>query len=341
MTFAASLLNGVDRLFAPLDLVRRAMYRSLVPWLGAWIRDRDVRIGIHGVSVVIGAFALALVAPLWLLALGPVILGVPHLLADVRYLVVRPGLHRRRAALPIGLLLALCTVLVDLRWGLLAVALAPLLATGSWRRKLLVTLPFLALFAAAMLSLRETQLALAHVHNLVAVALWVVLGTALHPPSVGGSRARWVTVIPFVVGGAAILMGAADGWIGPALGPTITEHMRSLAPGLDPTWAVRWVVLFAYAQAVHYGLWLRVMPEVGRTRPAPRSWSASLRALRNDFGDRTLALFVLLTVGVAVWGVFDLVAARTGYLRLALFHGPLELALLGVVAVEGRSVLRP
>ena len=220
-------------------------------------------------------------------------------------------------------------------------ALAPLLATGSWRNKVLVTVPFLALFVAAMLWLRSTHVALAHVHNLVAIALWVVLGTALHPPSANSQWPRWVTVVPFIGGGLAILLGAADGWMGPALGPSITEHMQTLAPGLDATWAVRWVVLFAYAQAVHYGLWLRIMPEVARKRPAPRSWTASLTALRRDFGDPVLAGFVLLTVGIAVWGVFDLVAARAGYLRLALFHGPLELAVLGIVTVEGRKVLHP
>lgn len=30
-----------------------------------------------------------------LLAVGPIALGVPHLVADVRYLVARPALHRR------------------------------------------------------------------------------------------------------------------------------------------------------------------------------------------------------------------------------------------------------
>ncbi|MCA9569648.1 MAG: hypothetical protein KC656_17500, partial [Myxococcales bacterium] len=84
-----------------------------------------------------------------------------------------------------------------------------------------------------------------------------------------------------------------------------------------------------------------VIPEVGRKRPAPRSWAASLAALRADFGDRALVGFLGVAVAIAAWGALDLVGAREGYLRLALFHGPLELAVLGVVAVEGRGVLRP
>jgi molybdate transport system substrate-binding protein len=35
--------------------------------------------------------------PLWMLALGPILLGVPHLLADLRYCVFRPGWHRQAA----------------------------------------------------------------------------------------------------------------------------------------------------------------------------------------------------------------------------------------------------
>ena len=37
----------------------------------------------------IAALGLTRLAPLWLLALGPLLLGVPHLLAGLRYLAVR------------------------------------------------------------------------------------------------------------------------------------------------------------------------------------------------------------------------------------------------------------
>ena len=40
-----------------------------------------------------------LLAPWWAFALGPIVLGVPHLVADIPYLVVQPGLHRRGALL--------------------------------------------------------------------------------------------------------------------------------------------------------------------------------------------------------------------------------------------------
>ena len=343
MTLSARFLGGIERSLAPLDLSRRALYRALVPWIGAKMHARSVRVGFHGSLVVASSLVAAVLAPLWLLALGPLVLGVPHLVADLRYLVVRPGLHLRRGAWVPGVLVLLSSVAVDLRWGLVGVALVPLFARGPVGRRLgLAVLPI----GLVLLSIRAhdpTLVVLAHAHNLVAVGLWLLLGTTLG--EAGLSNGRRLPLIGFGLGFAAIVCGWLDPWLalGSSVpgGPSLRTHVRTLAPGLDPVWATRWVVAFAYAQSVHYGLWLRVIPEEARDRPSSRSWKASLRALRADLGDRSMALAVLLGLGLAVWGLFDLSGARDGYLRLALFHGPLELAVLAWTASEGRAVLRP
>ena len=57
------------------------------------------------------------------LAVGPLVLGVPHLVADLRYLVVRPGLHRRAAFWPVAVS-ALASSWFGLVPGLLAAGLA-------------------------------------------------------------------------------------------------------------------------------------------------------------------------------------------------------------------------
>jgi hypothetical protein len=345
VTLAGTILAGLERTLVPLDVLRRELYRAFVPWLGSWVRERDVRVGIHGVTVVLGSLIAAVVAPLWLLALSPVVLGVPHLVADLRYLVVRPRLHRRGGVWLVGLLVVLSSVMVDLRWGLAGVALVPLFARGPLLRRLAVGAVAMGVLAAAFWGLRPTHIVLGHAHNLVAVVLWMVLAVALHERSPYSDLARWGPTVAFLMGGGAILGGLFDPLLATGLtlpgAPSLQYHIASLAPGLDAVWATRWVVAFAYAQAVHYGLWLRVIPEVGRRRPSPRSWAASLTALRRDFGDRVLVGAVVLTVGIALWGLVDLTAARTGYLRLALFHGPMELAVLAWVCAEGHSVLRP
>ncbi len=54
-------------------------------------------------------------------------------------------------------------------------------------------------------------------------------------------------------------------------------HLGQLAPGLAEPWALRLVLLFAFAQAVHYGIWLRLIPEEDRPQPSPRTYAASFR----------------------------------------------------------------
>ncbi|MCA9493540.1 MAG: hypothetical protein KC621_26595 [Myxococcales bacterium] len=344
MNVAGALLDGLQRGVAPLDRLRRALYRWLAPWLGPWIRSREVRIGLHGALAVGGSLLLAALAPLWMLALGPLLLGVPHLVADLRYLVARPGLHRRRGAWLVAGLLVASSVTADLRWGLAGAALVPLGAHGVPARRALVAAGLGALAVASFVAPWPTSLGLAHAHNVVAVVAWMTLAVALHQDA-AGNAVRWGTTLAFFAGGAAILGGLLDPVLleGPTLpgAPSVRDHLATLAPGMDAPWGRRWVVAFAYAQSVHYGLWLRIVPEESRERPAPRSWEASLRALRRDLGAPVFAAAVLLCVALAGWGLLDLAEARAGYLRLALFHGPLELAVLGLVAAEGRAVLRP
>ena len=334
-----------DWLLWPLDRMRSAVYRALVPILGPWIRSREVRVALHGVLTATVSLLLAILAPLVLLILSPVILGVPHLVADVRYLVAQPGLHRRGPiAWVVGGLLLVTALTADLRWGLVGAALAPLAARGPVHRKLAPMAALAALAALAFLAFRPTALALAHVHNLVAVLLWLLLAGALQRGA--AHPARVLPSVALLVGAGAILAGVFDtvlvttftlGWAGL---PSLDWHQAQLASGFSDPWGPRMVATFAYAQAVHYGIWLRVMPEDARSRPSPRSFKASWRALVADLGSPFMLGALGLTCVIASWAAWDATEARAGYLRLALFHGPLELAVLGCWAAEGSRMFR-
>jgi hypothetical protein len=89
---------------------------------------------------------------------------------------------------------------------------------------------------------------------------------------------------------------------------------------------MRLLVLYAFAQSVHYVVWLRLLPEDDRKSPTPRSFAQSYRALRADVGSLALWLFTLAALALAVWAAFDVGRARNGYIQLAFFHGYLELA---------------
>jgi hypothetical protein len=88
---------------------------------------------------------------------------------------------------------------------------------------------------------------------------------------------------------------------------------------------------------VHYSIWLRAVPEEDRAQPTPRSFARTFRALQSDFGRWPLLAAIAVAVGIAGWAAFDLAAAYDGYLRLAVFHGHLELAALALLFAEGRS----
>lgn len=336
---AAVAASGADALIAALDAGRARWLRGLAPLLGARLgllmRRPDLRVAIGGVFGVLGALACALLLPLWTLALAPLFLGVPHLLADLRYLVVRPGLHRRaRLLLGVGLPLLVTGLGAGMPAGLGAVLATLWLVQGAtWRRMVGALLVVPLLLWGCFRGFYEQELILAHGHNLVAVVLWW-----LWRPRRGALHALPVAL--FLLAGAALLVGAARPiagaltWVGPSA-LSLEAHADALAPMFEPALATRLVLLFCFAQGVHYSLWLRLIPEDDRDRLAPRSFRGSLTALRAELGAPILVGASLAMLVLLGWAVRDLCAARVGYFRLALFHGYLELCALAMFWVRG------
>lgn len=332
MTLFTQLASGFSR---PLDRVRLGFLRFSGDIGRYFVRHREARVLVGGLLVIGTALSLTIAAPFWLLALGPIVWGIPHVLSDFRYLVLRPGLHRRVGlCLGVGIPLAFA----GLGWrpvecGLVAAMMAGLLAEGPGGRKAAV------IASGAILvytSVRIGDLAIlifAHAHNFIALALWWSWR-----PSRGVLRHG--VPLAFLLAGAAIWLG----WLGPSApsvqwapeGMSAGYHLGQLAPGLSDPWALRLVLLFAFAQMVHYGIWLRLIPEEDRPQSSPRTFAASFRALERDFGPVLLWGSLLAMIGLAAWAVHDLVEARTGYLRMALFHGYLELAAAAWLFVRGR-----
>ncbi len=327
-----------------LDALRLRVLRWARTWVRPFIRDRELRVALVGMLVVATAAATALWLPLWSLAIGPLVLGVPHLIADGRYLVARPGHHRdRRLWWAAGLPLLLCGLGGGVTVGLVA-AVGTVLVVGQHPRRRVVALLAVAAVACVLaLAPVSADLLFAHAHNFLAVALWWAWRR----------RRGWLHLVPvllFVVLSVAIVVGAVDASVvwGASLdcvlasahqGVSWPAQLATLAPGASAELGVRLVVLFAFAQSVHYGVWLRLVPEEDRERDTPRTFTASLRALERDVGARTLVVAVVVAAGLVAWALFDLAAARDGYFRLATFHGSLELCALAAL-VAGAGGLR-
>lgn len=323
---------------APLDLARSALLRRAGPWLGRWITDRERRInGVAALSMLV-TLALTVLAPRWLLALGPVLLGAAHLVSDVRYLAVRPGLHRRAWAWAlIGVPLAVGAFSsLGSQAFVWALPGAALLAHRwrSWRSWLAMGVALLLCLCFARAP-RTSELVIAHGHNGVAVLLWL-----LWRPRVGGGH--WAVLALFVVCNALLLSGALDEWVQWSRGPAsllVGTQMNTLAPLPEHIELSRRLVLsFAFSQSVHYALWLRAIPETARRSKTPRSFRQSVRGLERDLGRWGVLVSVAVCAAIALWAALDLRGAREGYLRLALFHGYFELAVLCWLFAAGRTL---
>lgn len=317
----------------PLDAARGALLRRM-RWLRPVIRDRALRVTLGGATAVLLAALGTLTIPVWMLALGPVVLGVPHLLSDARYLVARPGLYRsRRWLLAVALPLLGVALLAHPAVGLLG-------AIGAlWAARVASPARWMTGLIAIALAIGWPDgfvLGLAHAHNAVAVLLW----WSLRPRR----PAQRLVLVMWAAFALAISIGALDGPLTSALvqsGPIGFEAFAStLAPGLHGPLAFRVVALFCFAQSVHYAIWLRLVPDDARGRATPRSFAATARALRDDMGPVVLVGFGIAAIAVLGWATMALRDAHTGYLRLASFHGYLELAALATLGA-GRGASAP
>jgi len=285
----------------------------------------------------LGYLLLALLAtvvwPLGLLALGPIVLGIPHVLGDVRYLVLQPGHHKQRLRLVlVGLALAASVLGGGIIAGVLAVLLAVALSRASFSSRLRLFLPGLALLGVVIWARRPAELVFAHLHNAVAV-LWLL--------SAFSERRRQVLLgVAFLaaVGFLCTLPSSTLFWIPSGLGGMgLSYQLNALTSGAMSSWSVRLVLVFAFAQAFHYAVWVRLIPELERKRRAPQSFRASYRALCDELGDGVVLCVLFGMVALALFACFALREARETYLGFALFHGYLELAFIAVAWLERPS----
>jgi hypothetical protein len=200
---------------APLDRLRGPTLRLLsqIPVLRNVLSRRDSRIAVLGAAQVLLLFGITLRWPIALYFLGPVVFGVVHLAADVRYLVFRFTLPRAllRASLTLAAALTavrLCVGLhvanptlgarIDIALGAGWVGLALVLRLRESPRARAWLLPIFAASAVFMVVHAPSfDLVLTHLHNLTAFVLWLGLFR---------QRWRWALVPMFLVAIAAAIL---------------------------------------------------------------------------------------------------------------------------------------
>ncbi|HXU60452.1 MAG TPA: hypothetical protein VN962_02035 [Polyangia bacterium] len=350
-------LARAEQALWPLDELRGLGFRVLAGSSPAGRRlaaSRSARAALLLTAHATAAFVLAVVAPSFLIAVTPLVFGVPHLAADVRYLLIRPAWPRwwLLASAGFGLALIGIRIAAEARpsaapslavehaiaaaWVVLG-AVAALIGARA-RRGWLVLVAALGLASLAVAAPRPFRMVLLHGHNLVAVVLWLVLFR----------RGRRLIVAPI----AAIVLGAGLLASGCALGWTLQHGWLSvaglhlfaatdwLAPGLPDRVAVALTTTFAFLQAVHYAVWLVAVPAGDRPGDSGRSWRVAWRALIHDFRPGGVTAVVLLTIAVAAAGLVAAAPARRLFLSIGSFHAWLELAVLAAALGRAPAVRR-
>lgn len=321
------------------DVLRRRWLRALGPFGARLARDRELRVSLVFSAVVISALLGTLLVPLWLLVLGPLVWGVPHVAADIRYLVVRTGFGRRPALWVLGgIPLLLLGAGVDLVWGFVGAAGVALVARTSLPRRLAAASVVLGSGLALHQLGPSSEVAFGHLHNFGAVALWWAWRARR-------GRRHWVPMVLLVAASCLLLsdlgveiVGSQFEWH--ATGDSADHHLWRLAPGLAPMLGMRLVLLFCFMQSVHYAMWMQMIPDEERRRSTVMTFRATLRDLERDFDRVALLMIAMLAAGLIVWSCFDMLEAGRGYFRMARFHGTLEV-MAAVLLILERPPRRP
>lgn len=339
-----------------LDELRVRFLRATLaaPALRSVFTSRPKRLLVSFISSGILYLIAALYVPLWVLLLGPLVLGIPHLLASIRFTHKSLGGASEKKLAPhvMGLLLvAVAGYRLAENHGLVQPILwerLPNWAELAAMTALMVLIPLLyrkrpglpALIAfAPLVALSyafpfETLGALVLLHNLVAFAFW------LRASSSRAERAIAIFCAAMFVGvSGAILLGAFDftrSWLF-ASESILNDQINVFTTGQlvlpyteDPLLLFRAVAAYAFGQSIHYFVWLKAIPEQSHVNPVPASFKRSYIMIRQDLGRALLLAGFALTIVIAgAWLFLNVGEMRVLYFALASFHGYLEIAALG------------
>ncbi|MEO7731795.1 MAG: hypothetical protein ABIY55_12535, partial [Kofleriaceae bacterium] len=292
------------------------------------VADRRARLALGALVALVAALAVSLAAPTAWFLWGPLVLGIPHVLADARYLVLTPYRRitlGRRDVLLVGGLIALAVAGAPWLGAVVVIGAVLLTPAADARRRAAVLAAALGFAAIAWSSPVITSYVVMHGHNLVALVVLIALaghrrvGWAL----AGGALA--ITALVLTGGLDAVLpMGALDELAGYVLPDAALARWSTAA-------CARVALTFVFLQGVHYAVWLRLIPAVMRAHGGMRGFGASLRALERDCTAPVLAIVAAAALALpvlALVGARDVVTLRDLYVQLAGGHAYLELAVL-------------
>lgn len=345
----------LERALGPLDRARRTLLlgAARVPALGAVIAQRDQRLRLQSLAGVACALTLTLLCPGVPFVVGPALFGVTHVASDARYLALRRDVPRWWAmALGIGCASLFASRVLEgelpgrLPWATIEVGTGwawALAGVGAgWaarpsrasRRRASVVAPVLAaLGGAAVLHPHLARLVFAHLHNVVAIGLWMLLWR---------QRRRFALPALVVLAGATLVLasGAALPLVnldGPWAARLVDESIVGWPAWMPQRTALSLGLVFVLLQAIHYAVWLAFIPQDDVRGAGTLSFRMSFRSLRRDLPAPLLGVTVVAAVAVLGASFLSVHRTRQLYMSLASFHGYFELAAAAFLFIRGKE----
>ena len=343
--------------FSTFDIIRSRILRLTlsVPLFRRWFCTRADRLFVFFLGVCAVNLFLSILFPLWVLLLGPMIYGIPHILSSIRYTHLalnktptspRPGLRFFTSIFTVILLFRLATDTgfirlpdFDLLPEWISLVVTFLGAAWIYKERLFTLRNIIYLFCllgAAWIAPVWMSGALILIHNFIGFFYWIHASQTRRERIVSIAATGVFTAIT-----AMIFLGCFD------------SVYHSFTPAAEIVWAkmdysqlgkmiapwspnyIVWfhcVVAYAFGQAVHYFVWLKAIPDQRHTHETPTSFRQSYRLLVNDFGKGYLAAFAALSlIPILAWCFVNYPQARVVYFAIASYHGFLELATLSFI----------
>lgn len=288
--------------------------------------------------------------PLWLFVIGPIVLGIPHLMSDARYLILRQRVSREvivvacaASAMFVGLRVLDLFHAAPAHWASLEMSIAfawiiLAIMSGARERKssapllLLPLLLVLGYFAALHAGI--VRIGFAHAHNVIGIFAWIVLfrknKRAVILPAIA-----LIAAVALLISGATLPMLTQNGFS--SFGFDLSGVGRALAPGASSSFAEGVALSFVLLQSVHYATWLVWIPQDSLPGEGTFTFRMTARSLVSDFGIPALAFFAMLAVALGGSALFHARSAVGTYMSLATFHGYFEIAILAYFAARGRN----
>lgn len=336
-----------------LDFLRGLLLKKTlrVPAFRHLFTHRSSRLLVFFLIACLIYLPLSLFFPVWIAVIGPIIYGVPHIIASLRYSQPRSTQRLRSSFVGVWTLVTAYRIVTDLGFwdhdniiGNLDVEIFSVIVTfaifwlvhrqnqtklslGVIKGSLLISM---LLLAAWFLPLEFSAFLLLF-HNAVAFIYWI--GQA----KPGSEKITAITSTVIFLGlTAIILLGGFEflykyfppqGFI-PRFDLSYEDLGQALAPWSAnyKTW-FNFFVAYVFGQSLHYFVWLKAIPEQHLPTQTPVSFRTSYEWLARDFGKKLLVLLIISIVStMAMWLVFNMNEARIIYFAIASYHGFHELA---------------